>query len=151
MRIAIDDVRHPALIALLQAHVADLARHSPAGSCHALDVEALRKPEVTFWSAWDGDAPMGCGALQDLGQGQGEVKSMRTADAYLRRGVAAALLQVVLDAARARGYAQVSLETGAGPAFAPAHALYRRFGFAPCGPFGSYRADPYSTFMARAP
>lgn len=149
MRIRVDDLRHGAVVALLRAHVADLARHSPPESCHALDVAALRRPEVTFWTAWDGAALMGCGALQALDARHGEVKSMRTAPGYLRRGVAAALLETIVAQARSRGMRRLSLETGVSAAFAPAHALYRRHGFAACAPFGAYVDDPHSVFMAR--
>ncbi len=140
----------PAVIALLQAHLDDMALHSPAGSIHALDLSGLRAPGVLFFSAWRDGALAGCSALRDGGDGHGELKSMRTHPAHLRQGVAAALLAHLMATARARGLRRLSLETGTAAAFAPAHALYARHGFVPCGPFGDYVDDPFSTFMTRA-
>lgn len=138
----------PAVIALLHEHLDALARLTPSESMHALDIGRLRQPDVTFWAAWEGAAVLGCAALRHLGPSQGELKSMRTARAHLRRGVAAALLAHAIAEARRRGYARLSLETGSSPAFAPAHRLYARAGFRPCGPFGPYVEDPHSRFMA---
>ncbi|MCD9027371.1 GNAT family N-acetyltransferase [Luteimonas sp. BDR2-5] len=148
--IRVDDVTDPRVVALLHAHLHDMSRHSPAGSIHALDLDGLRAPDLTFWCAWRGDALAGCGALKDLGEGHGEIKSMRTHAAHLRQGVAAALLAHAIDVATARGWRRLSLETGTAAAFEPAHRLYARFDFAPCGPFGSYVENPWSTFMTRA-
>ncbi len=150
MHITLDDLRGPAIQALLQAHRASMFQHSPPESVHALDLDGLRRPEITFWSAWDGAALLGCGALKALGGGQGEVKSMRTAAAHLRKGVAAALLQHIIQEAVVRGYAHLYLETGTAPAFAPARSLYARHGFAYCDPFADYAQDPYSVFMCKA-
>lgn len=148
MHIREDDLRGADVVALLQAHLDDMHRHSPPESVHALDLDALRRPEITFWTMRDdGGALMGCGALKQLDAGHGEIKSMRTAAAHLRRGVAATLLRHVLRTAWARGYRRLSLETGAPEAFAPARALYARFGFAECGPFADYAEDPWSVFM----
>ena len=122
---------------------------SPPGSTHVLDLEGLRKPEITFWTLWEGEALAGCVAIRELTPQHGEIKSMRTASAFRRRGVAARLLQHVLDEAQRRGYERLSLETGSQPFFSPAHQLYTRFGFQPCGPFGSYKEDPNSIFMTR--
>ncbi len=149
MRIEPGGLDHPAVIALLQSHLQAAALHSPAASIHALDLDALRSPEITFWSAWDHDELMGCGALKVLDAEHGEVKSMRTAAAYLRRGVAAALLQQIIDEARRRSFRQLSLETGSADAYIPARQLYAKFGFVPCGPFADYVEDPYSLFMTR--
>lgn len=123
---------------------------SPPGSVHALDFEALRQSDVTFWSAWEEDCLLGCGALKELDPRHGEVKSMRTPAAHRRRGAGKALLEHIVAIARARGYARLSLETGAAAAFAPAHRLYASFGFRDCGPFGDYRDDPNSRFMTLA-
>ncbi len=120
---------------------------SPPGSVHALGIEGLRRPEVTFWSAWEGSLLLGCGALKELDPTHGEVKSMRTPAALRRRGAGRALLTHIIAVARARGYERLSLETGAAAAFQPAHQLYERFGFTSCGPFGDYRDDPNSRFM----
>ena len=109
----------------------------------------LRRPDITFWTAWDGTALMGCGALRELDARHGEVKSMRTDPAYLRRGVAAALLDTIIAAARARGYQRLSLETGRPAPFQPAHRLYERYGFAECPPFADYVLDDFSICMTR--
>lgn len=151
MDLRLDDLRHPAVIALLQEHLDWMHRISPPESVHALDLDALRQPDITFWTLWDGEALAGCGALRELAQGQGEVKSMRTAQTHLRRGVAARMLGHILAEARRRGYARLSLETGSMVYFAPARALYSRAGFVPCGPFGDYVEDPNSVFMTRTP
>jgi len=144
-----DDVRGPAVAALLREHLDSVALHSPPESIHAFDVEALQAPEVTFWSVWQGAELVGCGALKELDASHGELKSMRTAPSHLRKGVASALLQHMLDVARKRAYRRVSIETGSMEAFAPARALYAHFGFEPCGPFADYVEDSYSVFMTR--
>lgn len=151
MRIQLDDLRGADIAALLQAHLDEMFLHSPPESVHALDLEALRRPEITFWAVRDdGGRLMGCGALKQLDAAHGEIKSMRTATAHLRKGVAATLLRHVLQTARERGYRRLSLETGAPEAFAPARELYARFGFVECGPFADYAEDPYSVFMTLA-
>ncbi len=147
VRVVVDDHFGPEVVALLSDHLAAMHEVTPAGSVHALDHSALRSPDVTFWSAWVGADLAGCGALKELSPTSGEVKSMRTAPAYLRRGVAAALLTEIVATARARGYARLSLETGHGGPFDAAHALYARHGFVPCGPFGDYVDDPFSRFF----
>ena len=123
--------------------------HSPPGSVHALAVEGLRAPDVTFWTAWLDGALCGCGAMRELDPRTGEIKSMRTRAAFLRRGVGQAVLDEILATGRARAYARLVLETGTGPAFAPAHALYLRNGFEWCGPFGDYEATDFNVFMAK--
>lgn len=147
MKIRVDDLRGPEIAQLLHDHLRDLALHSPPESMHALDLAALRKPGITFWSAWEGDELLGCGALKELDRGHGEIKSMRTAAPHLRKGVAAAILRHILEEAGRRSYRRLSLETGSGEAFAPAQRLYARFGFRPCGPFADYVLDPFSVFM----
>lgn len=147
MQIRVDDPRREPVAGLLREHLAEMATVFPAESIHALAVEALCDPAVTFWSAVDGDALLGCAALLELDGAHGEVKSMRTARAHLRRGVASRLLGHVIAEARGRGYARLSLETGAQDHFLPARALYARHGFTVCGPFGSYREDANSVFM----
>jgi putative acetyltransferase len=109
----------------------------------------LRQPDISFWTLREGNELLGCGALKELDAGHGEIKSMRTARAHLRRGVAAKLLTHILDEARRRGYSRLSLETGSAKAFRPAHEMYAGFGFVFCGPFGDYLEDPYSVFMTR--
>ncbi|MCX8475259.1 MAG: GNAT family N-acetyltransferase [Sphingomonas sp.] len=139
----------PRVVALLNVHFQGMLANSPKDSCHFLDLSGLRAPDVTFWTAWDGEDLLGCGALKQLDAGHGEVKSMRTAAEHLRRGTGAALVSHILKVARERGYKRLSLETGSGAAFDPAHALYRQFGFTECGPFGDYKEDPFSRFLSR--
>ena len=148
MEIRIDDLCGPEIEKLLQEHLEEMFLHSPPESVHALDLEKLRRPEVTFWTVWEGGELLGCGALKALDPMHGEIKSMRTATKHLRKGVAATLMCHILKVARARGYRRLSLETGAPDAFQPARTLYERFGFEECGPFGEYVEDPYSVFMA---
>ncbi|MBL9065905.1 MAG: GNAT family N-acetyltransferase [Sphingopyxis sp.] len=148
-RIVEDDLSGAAIRALLEQHFAGMLANSPAGSCHFLDFDGLRAGNVTFWSIHDGDTLAGCGALKQLDAAHGEIKSMRTADAFLRRGVAARMLDHIIDEARRRGLARLSLETGSGAAFEPAIALYRRYGFDDCAPFADYKPDPFSRFMTR--
>ena len=150
MDIKVDDLRGPEIGELLEEHLRDMRRRSPPGSIHALDLARLRAPEITFWTAWDRGELVGCGALKALAPGHAEIKSMRTATAHLRRGVARRMLAHIVDEANRRGCACLSLETGSAPAFEPARALYRSFGFATCGPFGDYVEDPYSVFMTKA-
>lgn len=147
MRIELDDLTRPEVLALLNEHLANMHELSPPESVHALDVSKLKAPGITFWSVWDGDALLGCGALKELSREHGEVKSMRTPKALRRRGAGRAILSHILDVARERGYERLSLETGSADAFVPARQLYSSFGFERCGPFGDYKDDPNSTFM----
>ncbi len=124
-----------------------MAAISPPESCHALDASELEQSDITFWSAWSGDALAGCGALKALDQEHGEIKSMRTSSGFLRQGVAAAILETILDVARERRYRRLSLETGSMEAFAAACRLYERYGFEYCAPFADYVLDPNSVFM----
>ena len=137
----------PGVIALLGEHLQGMADHSPPESIHALDVNGLQAPDITFWTMRAGNELLGCIALKQLDEKHGEIKSMRTVSAHLRKGIAAALLEHLVAEARRRPYERLSLETGSGPGFEAAHALYRKFGFEYCGPFASYRDDPFSRFM----
>jgi len=148
-QIRVDDLSGPDVAGLLQQHLDSVAVYSPPESVHALDHEALRAPDVTFWSVWQGSELVGCGARRELDPDHGEVRSMRTASSHLRKGVAAARLEHMLSEARKRSYQRVSLETGSMETFAPARALYARFGFLPCGPFVGYVEDRNSVFMTR--
>jgi putative acetyltransferase len=149
MDIRIDDLRGPEIARLLQEHLQDMALHSPPESIHALDLEALRRPEITFWTAWQDGELLGCCAIRELDPLHGEIKSMRTASAHRRKGVSDRLMWHLLEEADRRGYRRLSLETGTMAAFAPAHALYEKFGFARCAPFADYVEDPHSIFMTR--
>jgi putative acetyltransferase len=149
MEIRRDDLSGAEVRALIAEHLRSMFLHSPPESVHALPVDALRRPEVTFWSAWRDGELMGCGALKELDARHGEIKSMRTAARHLRKGVAARMVEHIVEEARRRGYRRLSLETGSMAAFAPARSLYARFGFQPCGPFADYIEDPNSVFMTR--
>jgi putative acetyltransferase len=143
-----DDLTGAEVVALLGQHLDDMHSHTPAESVHALDVDSLRSDDVMFWSAWSGDALAGCGALKQIDPTHGEIKSMRTADAFRGQGVASLVLAHLLDAARSRGYRRVSLETGSNPPFDPARRLYERHGFTYVEPFADYEPDPWSVFMS---
>lgn len=147
MQIRRDDLSGEATRALLRLHLMGMHENSPPGQVFALDLSGLQVPEVTVWTAWFGEEVAGIGALKQLGATQGEVKSMRTHPDHLRKGVAAALLERIIDEARARGLRTLSLETGSGPAFEPALAMYRRRGFAMGGAFADYRASEFNQFM----
>lgn len=147
MRIIEDDLCGREIAALLTEHLAAMVRNSPPQCVHALDLSALRAPDITFWTAWNESSLLGCGALKELDPTHGEIKSMRTADAFLGQGVGSAMLSHLIDQAASRSYLRLSLETGSGPAFAPALALYEKFGFEYCGPFANYRNDPFTRFM----
>jgi putative acetyltransferase len=140
----------PRVVELLRIHLARARAETAPGSAHALDLSGLRASAVTFWSAWDGELVVGVGALKRLSADHGEIKSMHTAEAARGRGVASALLERIVTAARAAGLTRLSLETGSWPYFAPARALYARHGFVECGPFGDYRQDSNSVFMTLA-
>ena len=147
MRIELDDLSRPEIHALLNEHLQSMYALSPPESVHALDIDKLRKPDITFWSAWDGAVLLGCGALKELSAKHGEIKSMRTPEALRRKGAGRAILAHIISTARSRGYERLSLETGPVNGFKSAHMLYESFGFSQCGPFGDYVEDPYSVFM----
>jgi putative acetyltransferase len=146
----VDDLSGAATRALIARHLSGMHQHSPPESVHAFDVDKLRQPDVTFWSAWLSEELAGCGALKQLDTERGEVKSMRVADPFLGRGVGRAILNHIMGAARARGMRTLWLETGSGEAFTPALRLYESAGFWRCAPFDGYVEDPFSVFMTRA-
>lgn len=147
LQIREDDLTHGRTLDLLRLHLEGMHAESPPGSVFALDLSGLRSPGVTVWTAWIGDEVAGIGALRDLGDRTGELKSMRTHPAFLRRGVASALLQHIIGVARARGMTRLSLETGSGPAFEPALALYRRRGFVDGEAFAHYERSAFNRFL----
>lgn len=147
MHIELDDLSRPQVRQLLSEHLGSMHQLSPPGSVHALDVDGLRGPGITFWTVWEGDCLLGCGALKELSPTHGEVKSMRTPDAARRRGAGRLILDHLIGIARERRYRLLSVETGSMQTFHPAHRLYESFGFAYCGPFADYREDPNSVFM----
>ena len=150
MLIRIDDLSGPQIRALLEEHLQSMHELSPPESVHALDLSGLRKPGITFWTAWSHDELLGCGALKELDPAHGEIKSMRTSSTRRREGAGRAMLEHIISEARSRRYARLSLETGSMEAFAPARKLYESFGFTYCAPFADYTEDPNSMFMTRA-
>ena len=147
IRIIEDDLRGPEIAELLTAHLDAMRDHSPPESVHALDLDALRVPEISVWTAWIGDELAGCGAMKQLDPAHGEIKSMRTAAAHLRKGVAASILEHMINVARNRGYRRLSLETGSSGPFTAAHRLYESFGFTSCDPYGEYTDGIFSRYF----
>ena len=147
MRIELDDVSRPEVVALVEYHLRSMHEISPPDSVFALDLSGLKHPSVTFWTVWDGTDLLGMGGLKQLDTEHGEIKSMRTAPTALRRGVARAMLDHIIAEARARGYRRLSLETGSNAPFAPAWAMYERARFVPCAPFGGYSDTSFSRYF----
>lgn len=144
-----DDLSGEAIAALLRLHLDEMHRWSPPCSVHAMPIERLREADVTFWSAWDGGALAGCGALKEIDAAHGEIKSMRASPDYRGKGVGKAILLHLMGEARRRGYSRLSLETGRPDEFLPARSLYEAHGFAECPPFGDYVSDDFSICMTR--
>jgi len=149
MEIKLDDLSGPEIRALLEEHLRSMYSLSPPESVHALDLDELRKPEISLWTAWSGTQLLGCGALKELSASHGEIKSMRTAIAHRRKGVARVILTHLVDEAEKRKYVRLSLETGSQIEFEPARRLYESFGFEYCPPFEGYVDDPNSVFMTK--
>lgn len=149
MQIRIDDLTSPEIAELLNEHLQDMYATSPPESVHALDLDKLRKPEITFWSVWDSNELVGCGAIKELDATHAEIKSMRSSNRARGKGVGKKMLEHILEVASERKYQRLSLETGSQDFFIPARKLYERYGFESCGPFADYKEDPYSVFMTR--
>ena len=147
IRIIDDDLSGAKIQALLAAHLEFTAEDSPPESRHALDLDGLRAPTISFWTAWNKDEILGCCALSELDPHHGEIKSMHTSHAHRGKGIAATLLKHAILVAKSRSYTRLSLETGSMDSFAPARALYTSHGFASCDPFANYREDPNSSYM----
>jgi putative acetyltransferase len=147
VQIWLDDLTGAEITELLREHLRCMEEVSPPQSRHALDVDGLRQPNITFWTIWDGPDLAGCGALKELDREHGEIKSMRTAYRHQRKGVASQILRHLIDEAKRRGYRRLSLETGSMDYFNPARSLYASFGFTRCGPFADYVDDPNSVYM----
>jgi putative acetyltransferase len=139
----------PRVIALLRHHLTKARETTPAENAYALDLSGLKAPDIRFWSAWEGETLLGCGAMRSLSATEAEVKSMHTARAARRRGVGSAILRHIMAEARAAGHRRLLLETGTHAYFAAAEAMYRAHGFADCGPFGGYAPSPHNMFLAR--
>jgi len=142
-----DDLSREATRHLIRLHLQQMYANSPPDCVYALDLSGMKRPDVTVWSAWSGDAIAGIGALKDLGEHCGELKSMRTHPQFLRRGVASALLEHIIRVARTRGMTRISLETGTGPAFEAALSLYRRRGFVDGNAFAQYQPSTFNQFL----
>jgi putative acetyltransferase len=149
MEIRLDDLTGDRIIELLEEHLRCMALVSPPESRHALNLDELRKPDITFWTIWNGAELAGCGALKQLDALHGEIKSMRTDYAYQRQGVGSKMLRHIIAEAQCRGYCRLSLETGSMAYFEAARRLYESFGFRRCGPFATYVEDPNSVFMTK--
>lgn len=150
VKIVVDDLSGPEIAEFLNEHVQEMRSITPLESKHALDLDGLRKPEITFWSVMDGDTLVGCGAIKRLDAGHAELKSMRTTPTRKRSGIASLLLEHIITEAKRMGFTRLSLETGAAEFFRPARKLYEKFGFDYCEPFAEYRPDPHTVFMTRA-
>ena len=149
MKIEIDDLSGQDIADFLEEHIADMKSISPPESKHALDLEGLKKAEITFWTIRENGEVLGCGALKELSTTHGEIKSMRTASSARKRGLASKMLAHIIKEAEEREYKRLSLETGSMDFFKPARSLYKKFGFTYCEPFGDYKLDPNSKFMTR--
>lgn len=149
MKVIVDDLTHPKVHDLLREHLAGMHANSPPGQVFALDLSKLNVPEITFWTAWDDQELLGCGAMKELSTAHGEIKSMRTVVKYLRKGVAQKILETILLEAECRGYSRVSLETGSSEAFVAAHTLYEQAGFTRSEPFGDYAQNGFSVFFTK--
>ncbi|WP_329246038.1 GNAT family N-acetyltransferase [Actinoallomurus sp. NBC_01490] len=149
MNIVVDDLSGPQIAGFLNEHVQQMRSITPLESKHALDLDGLREPEVTFWSVMDGEVVVGCGAIKKLDATHAELKSMRTAPARKRTGIASLLLKHIITETRRLGFTRLSLETGSAEFFLPARKLYEKFGFHPCEPFADYQPDPNSVYMTR--
>lgn len=147
MEIRTDDLRDPAVIDLLNEHLTNMYEITPPESVHALNPDSLRAPGITFWTAWEGSILLGCGALKELDSRHGEIKSMRTPAMHRRKGAGRAILSHIIEVAKERKYARLSLETGSSDDFRAARSLYESFGFTYCGPFDGYTDDPNSVYM----
>lgn len=148
IRIIDGDFSDSRVIALLKTHITSARAQTAPGSAHALDLSALRSPDIDFWTIWDDEMLLGIGALKRLSPSHGEIKSMHIAHSVRRKGIGSAMLRHIIATARAMGMSRLSLETGSWDYFRPAQAFYRKHGFVECPPFGDYFADLNSRFMS---
>jgi len=145
--IKIDELISEEIVSFLEEHIEDMQSVSPPESKHALDLQGLKSPEITFWSCYENNKLVGCAALKELDIHTGEIKSMRVSRTVRGRGVGSKLLEYIFDVAKERGYVSLKLETGSMDFFIPARKLYQRHGFKLCEPFANYKKDPNSVFM----
>ncbi len=151
MRVEAGDFEDPEVLDLIRMHLSDMLKNSPPEHCHAMDTSGLRGDDVKFWTVKDGEQLMAMGALKQLNTSDGEIKSMRTHPRYLRRGAGRVMLSHIMFTARGMGLKKLSLETGSGPVFEPAIAMYRLYGFESGPAFGSYKATTFNQFMHMDP
>ena len=149
MQIIIDDLSGQQIADFLEEHIEDMKSTSPPQSKHALDIKGLQQPEITFWTMWEDNELVGCGAIKELSPDHGEIKSMRTSAKLRGNGLASKMLIHIINQAEKRGYQRLSLETGSMEFFVPAVNLYKKFGFEICEPFANYKEDPNSIFMSK--
>ncbi|WP_214481948.1 GNAT family N-acetyltransferase [Bacillus sp. SM2101] len=149
MDIKLDDLTGTEITSLIEEHVHNMGIHYPDDINYGFNIEDLKKPEITFWSAWEQNELVGCGALIELDSQHGELKSMKKVPSHLRKGVAKQILEHIIEEAKKRGYTRLSLGTGAMEAFEAARKLYENYGFEYCKPFSDYEEDPYSVFMTK--
>jgi len=149
LSIQIDDLSGKDIANLLQEHLDDMRAVSPPESKHALDLEGLKQADITFWSLYENDKLVGCGALKELNKEHGEIKSMRVRSTHQGKGFASYLLEHIIKIATDRNYKRLSLETGSMDFFKPARRLYLKYGFIECEPFGEYVEDFNSVFMSK--
>jgi len=147
MKVIPGNLTHPAVQSLLQNHLDDMHKNSPEDSSYALDLSGLQADNISFWTAWDNDELLGCGALKELSPTSAEIKSMRTHAHHLRKGVAAKILEHIIETAKRKEYTLLSLETGTGPAFEPSIRLYRKYGFERGELFSGYKPSPFNQFF----
>ncbi len=147
MEIKTDDLGGAEIKALLQRHMDEMVATTPPGSCHYLDLNGLRAPEVTLWSLWEKGNLLGCGALQQLDTRHGEIKSMHVHSDHRGKGIAEIMLKHILQIAHQHSYTRLSLETGTTPAFVPARRLYEKYGFEECQAFGDYKSGSNNIYM----
>ncbi|QHJ71321.1 GNAT family N-acetyltransferase [Planococcus halotolerans] len=147
MEIKVDNLTNSAVKQLLGEHINSMSQQSPPESKYALDLEGLKKPDITFWSAWENHELLGFGALHEIDPQHGELKSLKTSPVHLKKGVAAKMVDHIIKEATSRGYNRISLETGPTEIFGPAINLYKKFGFEYCEPFASYKRSDFNIFM----
>lgn len=146
IRIELDDPRRDHSVYLLKRHL-DFTASVPPGIRHALDVDGLAIPAISFWTVWDGDTPVACAAIKELSSQAGEVKSMHVIEERRGQGIADRIMSHLIAVARKRSYVSLSLETGSTDGYIPARSMYARYGFVECPPFADYGEDPMSTYM----
>ena len=137
----------PKVNELLTKHFIELRSVSPDDSCHVLDIEGLKHPTIKFWSFWDNNQLIGCGALKFIDKSHGEFKSIRIEDKYRRKGMSSEIISHLIEQAKKNGIKKLSIETGAGKFFEPARKLFKKFGFKTCDPFANYKEDPNSCYF----